>query len=323
MESRNTPFQEYLKTPHGRVFVDKYLQFDPDEEADCILCGKAGVQEWFSFGRFKAVRCCRCQLVYMSPRLSNTKLQKTYETTYEPNRDYEGRLHDMSEKPERERKRRDMSVEIRLTSTHASAGKVLDVGCGAGIYLEALPNTWEKHGVDRAPWAASYTQKVLKIPVQFGEVESLTYPGDFFDVINMTYVIEHLRDPLRTLRILYGWLKKGGLLIVSAPNFGSICAKLFREFYRLVDPCQHLYMFSPKTLKGILREAGFTAKKVYYPYFNTPYCNRRDVYRLFSNYCTKVRLPMLLKSGQVPAVDRLISPPFYGNIMVMAAYKSR
>jgi len=162
---------------------------------------------------------------------------------------------------------------------------------------------------------------VLKIPVTLGEVEDVHFPNEHFDVINMTYVIEHLRDPIKVLKMLYGWLRKDGLLIISAPNFGSICARLFREFYRLVDPCQHIYMFTPLTLKKVVTMAGFKPSKIYFPYFGTPYCNLKDFSRLFTNTLNKLLLPLYWRMDKLPTVDKLISPPFYGNIMVYKAYK--
>ncbi len=314
-------FDRYLRIPQGKMFVDKFLQFEPDEEVNCVLCGSHKKDIWFSFGAFKAVRCKGCNLRYMSPRLSNEKLQKVYETTYQPNKDYEGRIHDMSTAQERQRKRRDMEIEIKSTLRHKKGGRVLDVGCGAGIYLEALPDTWEKFGVDRASWAAEHTQKILNIPVIFREIEDVQFPDEYFDVINMTYVIEHLRNPIKMLRQLNKWLKKEGLFMLSAPNFGSACARVFREFYRLVDPCQHLYMFTPQTLKKALIHSGFKVKKIYLPYFGTPYCNLKDFSRFFSNALNRFLLPVYLKINRIPTVDKLISPPFYGNIMVVKAYK--
>ncbi|MBU1077487.1 MAG: class I SAM-dependent methyltransferase [Spirochaetes bacterium] len=320
---KESSFEKYLRTEKGRVFKDKFLQFEADEEVNCILCGSDEKKTWYTYDSFKAVTCKRCGLSYMSPRLSNKRLQKVYEETYKPATDFEGRMHDMSTSDERARKRNDMKIEINNTLNYPSkGGRVLDVGCGAGIYLEAVPETWEKHGIDRAPWAAQYTEKILKIPVVYGEIENVNYEKHFFDVINMTYVIEHLRDPLSILKRLNKWMKPKGRLIISVPNFGSICSKIFREFYRLADPCQHIYLFNPRSIKRMLKEAGFKVKKVYYPYFNTPYFNFRDFFRFFINSFNRILLPLYLKFNIVLKVDKLIAPPFYGNIFVVIAEKS-
>ncbi len=320
--SEESSFNRYLTLGHGEIFRQKYLQHIPEETVDCVLCGSSLKKTLFSYGDFKAVKCLECGLKYMSPRLSNEKLQKAYEQTYAPAKDFEGVLHDMSTVEERERKRRDMKVEIEATLRHTENGRVLDVGCGAGIYLESLPDTWEKHGIDRSPWAAEYTSKVLGIPVVTGQIEDAEYPEKHFDVINMTYVLEHLRDPVHVLGTLCRWLRDDGIGIISVPNFGSICARVFREFYRLVDPCQHLFMYTPGTLKSILAQTGFEPRRIGFPYFGTPYFNRKDFFRFFSNSINRILLPLSLKVGRAPKVDRLISPPFYGNIMVAVAGKN-
>jgi ubiquinone/menaquinone biosynthesis C-methylase UbiE len=54
--------------------------------------------------------------------------------------------------------------------------------------------------------------------VRAGALEEQNYPDDSFDLILMSHVIEHLHDPLRTLRESRRTLRRGGTLVVTTPK---------------------------------------------------------------------------------------------------------
>lgn len=137
------------------------------------------------------------------------------------------------------------------------------------------------------------------------------FPDQHFDVVKIRGVIEHLPDPLGDLYEVYRILRAGGIIAVNTPNIGSICATIYKEKFRMVSPTRHVYYSSTKTLSTMLKKVGFNVTKVSYHYFDTPYASWRDPFRILSDLAS---LRILRKSDTV-------SPPFYGNIVDMYAFK--
>jgi 2-polyprenyl-3-methyl-5-hydroxy-6-metoxy-1,4-benzoquinol methylase len=124
-----------------------------------------------------------------------------------------------------------------------SRGTLLDVGCSTGYFLNAARLHFEASGVEPSLWAATFARERLKLPVTDGTLENVRLPSGSQDVVTMIDVIEHLADPLATLKEIHRVLKPGGLLYLVTPDVASLTARL--------------YYVSPVTLRKILAEAGF------------------------------------------------------------------
>jgi 2-polyprenyl-6-hydroxyphenyl methylase/3-demethylubiquinone-9 3-methyltransferase len=103
------------------------------------------------------------------------------------------------------------------------AGKrVLDVGCGAGLFTEPLARLGAAvTGVDAAPEniaaaRAHAATQGLAIDYRAGGVE--TVAGERFDLVTSLEVIEHVADPAGFAAMLAGCLAPGGLMVLSTPN---------------------------------------------------------------------------------------------------------
>jgi SAM-dependent methyltransferase len=75
------------------------------------------------------------------------------------------------------------------------------------------------------------------------------------------HVIEHLPDPQKDLKQIYDALPEGGSLIIETPNFGAPTFRRLNFQDKLVYP-EHLFYYTPKTLKILLENAGFTIVSV-------------------------------------------------------------
>ena len=172
-------------------------------------------------------------------------------------------------------------------------GTVLDVGCGLGWFLSALPKRWKKYGLEVSKVAADYAGKFGKI--FHGTLLESSYAENTFDVIFMHHVIEHLSKPERDFKVIKRILKPGGLLILGTPDFDSGCARLFGKNYRLLHDGTHVSLFSNDSLHRFLRDKGFSIERVEYPFFETRFFTKENLMRLFDT--------------------SIMSPPFYGNFM--------
>jgi SAM-dependent methyltransferase len=93
--------------------------------------------------------------------------------------------------------------------------------------------------------------------VYAGTIEEAPYPPARFDVVSFVHVIEHVPDPLRSLRRAYDLLVPGGLLFLLTPNAGAATFRLFRERWYPLDAPRHVNLFTPGALGEVCRRAGF------------------------------------------------------------------
>jgi 2-polyprenyl-3-methyl-5-hydroxy-6-metoxy-1,4-benzoquinol methylase len=134
--------------------------------------------------------------------------------------------------------------------------KMLDVGCGNGRVLMQLRSVgWQVSGVEPDPKAAAQAV-AAGLEVKVGLLED-SLPGAHFDAITMNHVIEHLHDPLETLRRCARVLKPGGIISIATPNFSAAGHTYFGRNWFALDPPRHLVLFTPDSLRQALRSSGF------------------------------------------------------------------
>jgi SAM-dependent methyltransferase len=140
--------------------------------------------------------------------------------------------------------------------------RVLDVGCGAGQSLRwAEANGWEAHGVEPSKVAVEAARASGLRRVRHGTLESVSYPGGYFDAITLCHVIEHMYSPRKALGECRRILKAGGILIVIAPNHASPLAQILGEWWPHWDIPRHLYHFTQAQLERMLAACGFIVEK--------------------------------------------------------------
>jgi len=139
-------------------------------------------------------------------------------------------------------------------------GRLLDIGSGYGFFLEEMKTRgWEVEGVELSETGRKYTRNRIDVPVHSYPLESLCLPKNHYDVVTLLYVLEHLPDPVSTLREVSRILRPGGLVLLRWPHSTPI-VKLLGPFSRFLDLFHtpfHLYDFSPKTMTRLLAVSSF------------------------------------------------------------------
>lgn len=207
----------------------------------------------YSSSRYKAthstiVQCLQCGLVRANPRDDDQTLARIYQNLTDP----------IYEREERNRKftARDY---LRLIQNHVpSDGRLLDVGCSTGIFLEVLDSTdWELYGLEPSQWAVNIAKKrCLRATIIQGSIEHEDLPVEKFDVITLWDVLEHVTSPRRTLLHLHKLLKPGGWLFLNVPNIDSLITKVTGKHWPLLLR-EHLWYFSPSTIRSFFEITGF------------------------------------------------------------------
>ena len=150
---------------------------------------------------------------------------------------------------------------LNLIKKYKNPGKILDIGCGIGLFLYlAKKRNWVTYGVEISEFASNFAKNKLKLNVLNSDNLG-SFPNNFFDVITINHVLEHIENPLIILRQIHEKLNINGILLIGVPNINGLYSRLQKENWPSLQPSTHLYQFTPKTLKMLLNERGFKLKK--------------------------------------------------------------
>ncbi len=142
------------------------------------------------------------------------------------------------------------------------AGKLLDVGCGNGAFLDLMRSQgWSVFGLDVDPEAVRVCQE-RGLDVRHGTVHDCSFPEASFDAITLSHVVEHLHDPVAVLRRCHWLARVGGRLWVETPNFGSASHTHFGRHWMALDPPRHLLLLDDEALRRLCAEAGWAGVRV-------------------------------------------------------------
>ncbi len=148
--------------------------------------------------------------------------------------------------------------DLRYLSSRKKTGKLLDVGCGNGMFLkEAKDHGWEVQGCDYDSAAVEVAKTAFDVKVDVGDLQSIKYANNSFDAVTLSNVIEHLNNPLSLMEEAYRILNDGGRFVSISPNPNSILHKRYRQFWRGLEPPRHLILLPHQTLKNLAKQAGF------------------------------------------------------------------
>ena len=202
------------------------------------------------------VKCSSCGLVYQDPRPTFQEMTAHYPPDYE------------SYSPEpvagnsswllRQAIQYGIAKRCSYITRYKQAGRLLDVGCASGIFLQGIRNrgNWDLYGVEINENVAHIAQE-HGLDVRLGTLEQAVFSDGYFDVVTLWDVLEHLHDPAGSLREIYRILKPDGLLIIRVPNANSRDSRLFGRYWAGLDAPRHLYVFSPLTLEALLEKCHF------------------------------------------------------------------
>ena len=139
----------------------------------------------------------------------------------------------------------------------AGGGRLLDVGCGnGGFLLLARQAGWQVEGLDFDAGAVQVA-RARGLEVHHGGIDVMGERSACYDVITLCHVIEHVHDPITTLRRLHVLLKPGGVMWLDTPNLASLGAGRYGPHWRGLETPRHLVLFTPESLRWALSKAGF------------------------------------------------------------------
>lgn len=143
-------------------------------------------------------------------------------------------------------------------------GALLEVGCGAGMYLDLMRALGWKTvvGVDFSRKAVEQARGVLGLEVHCGDLSTVALEGGRFDAVSLSHTLEHVPDPIQFLAEIRRVMKPGARLAVVVPNSESLCARVFGGFWLGYEPPRHLVDFTRDSLRQALERAGLAVESL-------------------------------------------------------------
>lgn len=154
---------------------------------------------------------------------------------------------------------------LREFPERGNGRSVLDIGCWAGHVAEVLATRgYAVTGVDRP--GTPFPENISVVPADL-DLGLPQLPG-LFDFLLCADVLEHLRDPVQTLRECRRWLSPEGVLLASLPNSGNLYFRWnilrgrFPRHDRGLFDRSHLHFYMWNDWTDLLAQAGFRIEAV-------------------------------------------------------------
>ena len=154
-------------------------------------------------------------------------------------------------------------IQLRRLALRAGEdGRLLDVGCAAGMLLDIArlhcPNLKTLHGLEISE-EASISAVRKGYFVYHSTIENTNLPANFYDIIFMQQVIEHVHNPRAVLEKLRQSLRHGGCLVIETPNLGSWDQSFFNSgYWEGYHIPRHFNLWTIEGMKKMINEAGFS-----------------------------------------------------------------
>jgi SAM-dependent methyltransferase len=161
------------------------------------------------------------------------------------------------------------SKQIKLLEGLTTGRKIIDVGCGMGIFLKvAKDEGWEVYGTDVSNDACRIAEEHFDVSVK---TQVSDYSDHAFDAVRISHVLEHVPQPNQFIRELRRVLKPGGILAITVPHREPMSFWLVNTLRRFrgnrrmtthIGPPGHVLGLDPKSLIDLMKRCGFKPLRV-------------------------------------------------------------
>lgn len=219
----------------------------------CNFCKSPDYTELWEKHGFHYVRCNKCALIYLNPQICEDDIDAIYKIGY--NNKHETKLSD-SDYSKYEK-------VLKILESNRKTNNMLDIGCFDGYFLKAAKQRyWKVFGTEITENAVEHARNLTDGDIRLGRLSKLNYEDNFFDVVNMSDVIEHVDNPSNDLEIIFKIIRQGGILRIETPNFNCIPRIILGAKWNVFFPW-HMHYFTVTSLSKILQKYGFEITKVY------------------------------------------------------------
>lgn len=206
-------------------------------------------------GVFSLLKCDACGHVFLDKVFSDEELVKLYSQYYP-----RSKLDVSQSKSFPEKNQFTLWLDGDYRHAYRWVPKkvsILDIGCGFGESLAYHASRGcDVYGVEADENIRRVAEK-YGYNVHVGLFDSSLYEPSFFDYVTMDQVIEHVVDPLETLKGIHRILKQDGVLLLSVPNPQGWGAKIFGRKWINWHAPYHLHHYTATSMATLAEKAGF------------------------------------------------------------------
>ncbi|RJR15678.1 class I SAM-dependent methyltransferase [Candidatus Microgenomates bacterium] len=218
----------------------------------CSVCFFGSLQKILTTGKYKIYHCDFCKCVRVAPFPSDKEIEAYYKK-------FDYKTGFVTEKLIR----KEAKKTLKILSKYKRTGSLLDIGCGAGFYLdEAKKRGWSVTGVEMSKQLSEYANKNLQVKVLNQDFLKTNLKPRKFDIVILSQVIEHLKDPYPMLAKIHKVLNDDGLLYIATPNIESWLFYIQKELFPYIIPLEHVFLYGPRSLTILLNKSGFKVKAI-------------------------------------------------------------
>jgi len=138
----------------------------------------------------------------------------------------------------------------------ARPGRILDVGCGAGLFFDALERFGHVEGIESDAELVQQSGR-WRDRIRAGELDESFRPDAPFDMILMLDVLEHVNNPEQLLGLGARLLAPGGRIVITVPAFTSLWTSHD-------DLNHHLRRYTANQLRQTIRDTGLLVESTSY-----------------------------------------------------------
>jgi 2-polyprenyl-3-methyl-5-hydroxy-6-metoxy-1,4-benzoquinol methylase len=235
---------------YHRQFIDPttgYCKAEYLEERNCPVCDSSSYRQLFVKGGGRHVACQQCGMVYLNPVFTDKALADYYAANHAAQAEVTSKESDFY--------RRIYSKGLSIIGKYIPAGKILDIGCSSGFFLDiAKLNGWRTMGIELNTAEAALAQ--AKHEVYTVPIDSLGADKKC-DAITMWDVFEHIKDGNKILRTIASQhLCPGGLIFLQVPNAKALAARVMQEKCNMFDGIEHVNLYDPQTIRLLADKNG-------------------------------------------------------------------
>jgi 2-polyprenyl-3-methyl-5-hydroxy-6-metoxy-1,4-benzoquinol methylase len=308
----------------------------------CALCGHGerdlavvGYDRWFArTDDYTYYRYRSCKLLALDPLPTVEEISTFYPPEYftrleGPRRNFDKRINQLAiryyygvDSRGRSRILRALFAALSgrvLAGTMPPHGcnRLLDIGCGTGATLDTYRRLgWHVAGIDRSSDAIALARG-RGLRVHHGDVFDAAF-GAEFDVVLLSHVIEHVRDPVAVLTRAATFVAEGGKVVVLTPNTRSLGFRLFGSCWFALEAPRHLMLFDRRNLSLLARKAGLAPARIITRSDPTVLSYSRD-YARTQGHMLPAGLPARAACLQA-AAEAQRSGRFYRNVITLPAW---
>lgn len=237
--------------------------------AHCEICGKNNftlITREIREGPGQVSQCKSCGLVIQDANWAPEGIKKYYNAEYQRTNSLDARKEQSPREHFNNRLKTIQPIVERIGKLLKRDMSVLELGCGAGELLYSIrPNVGKVVGLELCEGFVDFMKGELGIEAYAKDINKVDFGTRKFDLVISIATLDHLPNPLQTLKTIKGLLSPKGVIYIEVPNLNEALnfylpkasRKAFNKFFWHKA---HLFYFTRETLSKLIEKAGFSCK---------------------------------------------------------------